>query len=94
MPKGDSSQAHAVTFKAGNGGIQTGDSARGFANRIDYSVNALWGSSCNALVTSAITGQSTLVTVANGAFAGALQIQVVITLGEANTLPLRQHLLT
>lgn len=87
VPNGACNHAHAFTIKSGNVVLQIGISAGSFANRIDYSVSAMWGSPSNAFLTSRITGQAIPETVINRAFSGTLPIQVVITPSEANTLP-------
>ncbi len=81
--------AHSFVIQSTGGGLQTSVGATpGFANRVDYSASVLWGGASGSLQTSGAAGQSSSLAVVPGAFAGTLQLQIVVAAGGANGLPL------
>lgn len=81
--------AHTFTIQSNGGGLQTSGSAMpGFANHVDYSASILWGGASGTLQTSGLAWQSSSTGVVPGAFAGPLQLQIMVGAGGANGLPL------
>ncbi len=81
--------AHSFVIQSTGGGLQTSASATpGFSNRVDYSASVLWGGTSSSLQTSGAAGQASSLAVVPGAFAGTLQLQIIVAAGGANGLPL------
>ncbi len=86
-------RSHSLRIVSGNGGLrpQTGGdtpAGTGFANRIDYTVNASWGGATAQLQTSGVGGAATPEVQSPGAYAGNLVLQVSINESGAGHLPL------
>ena len=81
--------AHTLVIQSNGGGLQTSAGATlGFSNHVDYSASVLWGGTSGSLQTSGAAGQSSSLAVVPGAFAGTLQLQIIVAAGGANGLPL------
>jgi hypothetical protein len=86
--KGACNHAHAFKIATKNGGLQTGTSALGFANHVNYTAIVSWGSIVSQLDTSSVPGQTTLNSITTGAYSGNMQLQIQISTNGAGNLPL------
>ncbi len=86
--KGTCNHAHAFKIATKNGGLQTGTSAPGFANHVNYTAIVSWGSMVSQLDTSGVQGQTTPNSITMGAYAGSMQLQILIPQDGAGKLPL------
>jgi hypothetical protein len=86
--KGICNHAHSFSVATLKGGLLTGNSAAGFANRVDYATSVFWGSAVSVLETSGAGGQTTPDSATSGAVSGTMQVQITISQAGAGNLPL------
>jgi hypothetical protein len=88
VSNGTCNHAHTFTIATKNGGLNTATSAGGFANHVDYTAIVSWGLSNSQLQTTGLEGQKTPNSIPIGAYAGDMQLQILINQDGSRNLPL------
>jgi hypothetical protein len=86
--KGVCNHAHAFKIASKNGGLHTGTNAPGFANHVNYTAVVSWGGMISELSTSGLSGQTTPSNMTTAAYAGNMQLQILIPEDGASRMPL------